>query len=94
MLFNTMRQSVLEVEAMNRDMIEKLPQFKKLFAFVEKSHLGDVVWNVLGGVPADYEILNKWIARSLVTNPSSVQSTIGEYLCYQVYKAICIVDIA
>jgi hypothetical protein len=40
---------------MDRAMIEKLPQLQTMLAFVTKFNLSDVVWSVLGGIPAKYE---------------------------------------
>jgi len=91
MLFRTKRESVLEIGPMDRAMIEKLPQLQTLFAYITKFNLNDVVWGVLGGVPADYEKLDKAITRALDIDPSTVQSAIGEYLCSQVSQAIDIV---
>jgi hypothetical protein len=92
MLFQTGCQELIEVGMMDRTMIEKLPQFQTLFAFVSQFNLSDVVWNVLGGVPRKYNGLNKSITRALDADPSTVQSAIGEYLCSQVSEAIRIVN--
>ena len=93
MLFLMEREDLLEIGTMDRVMIEKLPQLQTLFAFVSKFGLGNVVWKVLGGVPAKYEKLDKSISRALDTaDPSTaVHSAIGEYLCNQVYQAIRVV---
>jgi hypothetical protein len=92
MLFRTKRESVLEIGAMDRAMIERLPQLQTLFAFVTRFNLSDVVWSVLGGIPANYEKLDNSITRALDTDASTVQSAIGEYLCNQVSDAIRIVN--
>jgi len=43
---------------MTKDMIWSLPQLQEFLSIVNKTdNLGDIVWAVLGGIPADYEKL-------------------------------------
>ncbi|KAI3653781.1 hypothetical protein MP228_001728 [Amoeboaphelidium protococcarum] len=91
MLFGTKRENVLDIVPMDRGMVQNLPQLQTMLAHVNRLNLSDVVWSVLGGVPADYEKLDKSISIALDTAPASVHSVIGEYLRNQVSQAIDIV---
>ena len=85
MLFRTKRQSVLEIGA-------KLPQLQTLLALITRFRFNNVVWRLLGGVPVDYEELDSSITRALDTDPSTVQSAVGECLRNQIYQAVDIVN--
>ena len=57
----TKREDVLEVEPMQRELLEELPQLQLLHEALKKANLADVVWMCAGGNPADYEnLLTKW----------------------------------
>ncbi|KAI3653473.1 hypothetical protein MP228_001420 [Amoeboaphelidium protococcarum] len=94
-LFQTNRDNVLQVDAMDRATIENHPQLKTLMSYVNRFNLSDVVWSVLGGVPASYEKLNRTIKIAMDTSdddPSTiVQSVISEHLCNHVFQSIGIV---
>jgi hypothetical protein len=47
---------------------------------------------VLAGIPVNYEEPDKLMSSALDTDPSTVQSSISEYLCNQVYQAIVFVN--
>ena len=53
----TLRQRVLELEPMPRDLLLTIPEHAHLFAMLRAERLEGVVWAVLGGVPAHYNAL-------------------------------------
>ena len=56
-LLRTERQSVFDIKPMTKEMVWQIRQLQKLFKCVKEAGLDDVVFAVLGGVPADYEEL-------------------------------------
>ena len=57
----TKREDVLEVEPMQRELLEALPKLQPLHGALKSAALADVVWLCVGGNPADYESLaTKW----------------------------------
>jgi hypothetical protein len=57
-LLTTMRQILMEVEPMSRDVLENISSFSGLIKFLKENGLADGVWDVLGGSPADYNRLD------------------------------------
>jgi hypothetical protein len=58
---NTKREVVLDLEPMSKEEISCIPEYSKLLEELENQGLFDVVWAVIGGVPADFQKLNqKW----------------------------------
>jgi len=60
----TLRQEVLEVGPMPRELLVSLPEHAALFATLRSAGLEDVAWAVLGGVPALYEALHDRLRRA------------------------------
>jgi hypothetical protein len=60
----TLRQDVLEVGPMPRELLFSLPEHAALFAALRSAGLEDVAWAVLGGVPALYEALHGRLRRA------------------------------
>lgn len=59
----TMREIFLQVEPMERGVLEQMEELAELRAALKEAGLADVVWKVLGGLPAAYLQLNRcWIA--------------------------------
>ena len=57
----TKREDVLEVEPMQREMLEELPELQLLHEALKSANLADVVWMCVGGNPADYRnLVTKW----------------------------------
>jgi hypothetical protein len=57
----TKREDILEVEPMQRELLEELPELQLLHEALKKANLADVVWMCVGGNPADYKsLLTKW----------------------------------
>ena len=57
----TKREDVLEVEPMQRELLEALPKLQSLHVALKSANLADAVWMCMGGNPADYESLAaKW----------------------------------
>ena len=50
----TLREQVLQVEAMSRVLVEDLEGLRDLHAALHAAGLADVVWAVTGGIPAHY----------------------------------------
>jgi len=61
-VFKTMREIVLPLEPMERCVLEQMEELAELQVALDEAGLADVVWKVLGGVPAAYLQLNRcWI---------------------------------
>ena len=92
-LLNTKRADVIDIKPMTKDMIWGLPQLQEFLSIVNKAdNLADIVWAVLGGIPADYEKLWRKFER-LRPSKDSVddKQLIGELLCDEISSAIKIV---
>jgi hypothetical protein len=48
------RETVVAIEPMSKEQIESIPEFKGLIDFLKSHNLGEPVWKVLAGSPADY----------------------------------------
>jgi hypothetical protein len=79
---------------MTKEMIWSLPQVQEFLEIDNKSdNLGEVVWSVLGGIPARYEkIWKKFKRLRLSYDTLDTKQLIGELLCDEVYTAIKIVE--
>lgn len=77
----TMREELIQVPPMSRDLIEELPQLLELHAALKAADLADVVWACLGGVPARYIQLNdKWAAAREKNPPASLEAIVEPFL--------------
>jgi len=57
----TKREKVLELEPMQRELLQKLPELQVLHEALKRASLADVVWMCVGGNPADYKsLLGAW----------------------------------
>ena len=57
----TKRENLFELEPMQRELIEQLPDLQRLLEALKKSDLDDIVWMCVGGNPADYKaLLGAW----------------------------------
>ena len=79
---------------MSKEMIWSLPQLQEFLSIVNKTgNLGDIVWAVLGGIPARYEKVWKKIEfLSLSKDSIDAKQLIGELLCDEIYSAIKIIE--
>jgi hypothetical protein len=76
----TKREDILDVEPMQRELLEELPELQPLHEALKKANLADVVWMCVGGNPADYKsLLTKWNRqRSELVVALFVQNLIGK----------------
>ena len=56
-LFATLRGRFVGVDEMDQETIESIPEFKIFITQLREADLADVVYHVIGGVPADYKLL-------------------------------------
>lgn len=57
----TMREDVIEVGPMSRSVLEFVPNLAELLSALKAADLADVVWESVGGVPAQYiQLVEKW----------------------------------
>ena len=82
----TLRQAVIELGPMPRALLFSLPEHAALFAALRKADLEDVVWAVLGGVPAHYTALHDML-RSLAT-PDEFGRSVEAYVRAELRGAI------
>ena len=90
-LLRTKRQRVFDIRPMTKDLIWQLDQFQELFKYITEAGLGDAVFAVLGGNPADYEEL--WDnAEADLRGGQDARQVIGTHLCAQIYAAIKLIN--
>ena len=78
-LLRTLRQSVIDIKAMTKEMIWQIKQLQDLFEYVKEADLDDTVFAVLGGIPARYEEL--WRnAKTDLMNGQDPRRVIGAHL--------------
>ena len=72
----TKREDVLEVEPMQRELLEALPKLQSLHVALKSANLADVVWMCVGGNPADYEgLATKWTRQ-----PSDLEHVVALFV--------------
>ena len=82
-LLATKRETVIAVEPMSREEIESIPEFKGLIDLLKAHHLDDPVWKVLGGSPADYQVL-----EAVLKQKSSLSNIADDSIVNQVKNHI------
>jgi hypothetical protein len=91
-LLNTKRAYILDIKPMTKDMIWSLPQLQEFIEIVKTNNLGEVLWAVLGGITANYEIIwTKYKRLRLAEDSIDDKQLIGELLCDEISSAIKIV---
>ena len=81
----TLRQDVLHLAPMPRELLHSLGEHAALIALLRKEGLEDVVWAVLGGVPALYTALHDEVRSAA---PGGARSQVASFLSYQLMGAI------
>ena len=81
----TKRQCVLELEPMQRNILLSIPEYKSLLHLMREEGLEDVAWQVLGGVPADYDEI---VTQLKSNEPAAYRRIIIKYLRDEISKAI------
>jgi hypothetical protein len=81
----TKRQCVLELEPMQRNTLLSIPEYKSLLHLMREEGLEDVAWQVLGGVPADYDEI---VTQLKSNEPAAYRRIIIKYLRDEISKAI------
>ena len=78
------RATLLELEPMQRELLEQLPDLQLLLAALKKSDLADIVWMCVGGNPADYKNLRtKWICQ-----PDDIELVVALFVQDLISKAL------
>ena len=91
-LFSTLREIVMDIEPMAREAIESIPEFGTLIAFLKEHNLSDGVWQVLGGYPYCYRVLDE--VRIMTTNtttplpPKEVVSAIKNFIRWRLIDTL------
>ena len=91
-LFSTLREIVMDIEPMSREAIESIPEFSTLMAFLKEHNLSDGVWQVLGGYPYCYRVLDE--VRIMTTNtttplpPKEVVSAIKNFIRWRLIDTL------
>jgi hypothetical protein len=80
----TKREDVLEVEPMQRELLEALPKLQSLHVALKSAELADVVWVCIGGNPADYESL----AIKYMRQPGDLELVVALFVQNLIGKAI------
>ena len=81
----TLRQAVIELGPMPRALLFSIPEHAALHGALREAGLEDVVWAVLGGVPAHYNALHDTLRRAA---PEDTESLVERYLDEQLRGAI------
>jgi hypothetical protein len=92
-LLNTERADVIDIKPMTKEMIWSLPQLQEFLSIVNKAdNLADILWAVLGGIPARYEkVWRKFERLRLSKDSVDAKQLIRELLCDEISSAIKIV---
>ena len=67
----TERQSNVYVMPMERELINKIPEFSEIIQFLTKHSLEEGVWRVLGGSPQEYNMLAQKISIHMAANDAT-----------------------
>jgi hypothetical protein len=67
----TERQSNVYVMPMERELINKIPEFSEIIQFLTKHSLEEGVWRVLGGSPQRYNMLAEIISMHMAANDAT-----------------------
>jgi hypothetical protein len=86
-IMTTTRQIVYYIEEMDKVQIQKIEEFERLITFLKKNNLFDAVWEVIGGVPSLFILLNVQFINNGGDNKSNDESA-REDLCEVVKKFI------
>ena len=84
-VLTTLRQDVLELEPMPRNILHSIPEYESLFRVLREEGLEDVTWQVLGGVPAHFDEIVTQLKRN---EPAAYRRVIVNYVLDEVGKAI------
>lgn len=86
-LLRTKRELVVDIQAMTKNMVWEMKELNDLFKYVKESGLDDIMFEVLGGIPAGYYGL--WgNVRLKVQSGNNPREVIGDQLCAEIYSAI------
>lgn len=87
---NTKREVVMDLEPMTKEVICNIPEYQELLEELRKNDLFDVVWAIIGGVPADFQKLSqKW----KLNDSRDIVAVAYEYVCELLAKSISKVDL-
>lgn len=89
-VFATKREHVLTVEPMSRALLESIPQLQALMLALKSAGLDDLVWEVVGGNPADYFQLES----ALRATSSGIRDVVATTLYSLINNAIAARDAA
>jgi hypothetical protein len=84
----TKREDYLEMIPMKKDMIEDIPQFNDLIKYLKSIKMDEVVFETLGGIPLNYEELEKKWTTSLYIDKQAQETVVKAVLVEYVSKAI------
>jgi len=73
-LVYTIREIILFVDFMDKNVIESIPEWKGLIDFLKSHKLDQVVYDVLGGSPSEYIKMSKIINFTTGTTEEKIQS--------------------
>jgi hypothetical protein len=84
-VLTTLRQDVLELEPMPRNILRSIPEYESLIHVLHEEGLEDVTWQVLGGVPAHFDEIVTQLKRN---EPAAYRRVIVNYILDEVGKAV------
>mmetsp|Transcript_25112 Transcript_25112/g.22828 ORF Transcript_25112/g.22828 Transcript_25112/m.22828 type:complete len:158 (-) Transcript_25112:119-592(-) len=73
-LMTTTREIIYYIEEMDKSQIERIVEFESLITFLKKNNLFDAVWEVIGGVPSLFILLNVQFINNGGDNNSNDES--------------------
>jgi hypothetical protein len=77
----SLRQRPVHVEPMELEVLQKVPKLADLLSVLERSGDSSLVWEVLGGVPASYQLLaSAWRDAKSPTDEVEVRKVVDGYL--------------
>ena len=86
-LLRTKRQRIVDIQPMTKNMVWEMKELNDLFKYLKESGLDDIMFGVLGGIPAGYYGL--WgNVRLKVQSGNNPREVIGDQLCAEISAAI------
>lgn len=79
-LLRTLREEILNIEPMKRELLESIFEFECLIKFLYDHQLADGVWAVLGGSPAEYVKLRNVYRRNIKFEANVIVEAIKDHI--------------
>jgi hypothetical protein len=79
---STRRESIIVVEPLKQEQLNEIEDLEVFLAFLKEHRLDDLVWKVLGGVPAHYLTMQRHLRFPVVLTSQGAPEIIGSVVKY------------